>query len=78
MSKLPTVTGDEAIAAFCRDGFNLVRVSKSSHHILKKEGHPHLLSVPVHSGKNLKPGTLRGLIRGAGLTVDQFSELLKK
>ena len=78
MSKLPSVTGKQAIAAFAGDGFKLVRISKSSHHILKKDGHPFLLSVPVHAGKNLKPGTLRGLISAAGLTVERFITLLEK
>jgi len=31
--------------------------------------------VPVHTG-DLKPGTLRGIIRDAGLTVDEFQDLL--
>jgi predicted RNA binding protein YcfA (HicA-like mRNA interferase family) len=76
MSKLPAVTGREAVAAFGRAGFLLVRVSKSSHHILKKEGHPFLLTIPIHGGKCVKPGTLRSQINAAGLTVDQFVELL--
>jgi len=35
------------------------------------------IAVPVHASKALKPGTLRGIIRAAGLTVDEFCELLK-
>lgn len=78
MSKLPAVTGKEAVATFERDGFAVVRVSKSSHHIMKKEGCIFLLSVPVCAGKNLKPGTLKDLIKAAGLTVDRFIELLRQ
>jgi hypothetical protein len=37
--------------------------------ILYREGHP-TLSVPNH--KELAPGLLRGLIRRAGLTIDEF------
>jgi predicted RNA binding protein YcfA (HicA-like mRNA interferase family) len=76
MAELPSVDGRTAIRAFERAGFVLVRVAKSSHHILKRDGHPYLLSVPVHGGKPLKPGLLRGLIRDAGLTVEEFVELL--
>ena len=72
MSKLPSITGDQAIAALAKHGFFLDRVSKSSHHILKKDGHRFLLTVPVHGSKDLKPGTLRSLIRTAGLSVDEF------
>lgn len=74
MCELPTVTGLEAIRAFEKDGFVEVRI-KGSHHILKKKGHRFLLSVPVHGNRTLKPGTLKGLIRGAGMTVERFVEL---
>jgi predicted RNA binding protein YcfA (HicA-like mRNA interferase family) len=35
------------------------------------------VSVPAHGGRDLKPGTLRGVIRDAGLTVEEFVRLLK-
>jgi predicted RNA binding protein YcfA (HicA-like mRNA interferase family) len=75
MPKLPTVSGPEAVAAFTRAGFSLDRV-KGSHHILVRDGHPFALSVPVHGKKPVAKGTLRGLIRDAGLTVAQFVALL--
>jgi hypothetical protein len=34
------------------------------------------VSVPCHSSRDLKPGTLRAIIRQAGLTVEEFTELL--
>jgi len=76
MPKLPSITGQEAIIAFSKIGFRLERI-KSSHHILKREGHPYLLTVPVHGKKNLKPGTLRSLIRAAEISVERFCELLE-
>jgi len=39
------------------------------------EGDGHHLSIPG-GRKELKPGTLRTLIRKAGLTVDEFIKLL--
>ncbi len=75
MSEQPAINGREAIAAFCRCGFVVARTS-GSHHTLKKEGHKYLLTVPVHGNSNLKPGTLRSLIRSAGLTVDEFVQSL--
>ena len=41
-----------------------------------KEGFEVTLSVPVHRGRDVKRGTLRDLIRDAGLTVDEFVKLL--
>jgi len=34
------------------------------------------VTVPVHAGRDLKPGTLRSIIRQAGLTVEEFTALL--
>ncbi|MCH7988565.1 MAG: type II toxin-antitoxin system HicA family toxin [Planctomycetes bacterium] len=76
MPKLPSITGQEAIKAFSTIGFRLERI-KSSHHILKREGHPYLLTIPVHGKKNIKPGTLRALIRAAEISVERFCELLE-
>jgi predicted RNA binding protein YcfA (HicA-like mRNA interferase family) len=30
----------------------------------------------MHGGKDLKPGTLRGIITDMGLTIDEFNALL--
>ncbi len=76
MSELPAVTGKEAIDAFSKVGFFVERISKSSHHILKKDGYRYLLSVPVHGKKTLKRGTLRNLIKAADISVERFIELL--
>jgi predicted RNA binding protein YcfA (HicA-like mRNA interferase family) len=32
--------------------------------------------VPVHAGRDLKPGTVRSIIRQAGLTVEEITDLL--
>ena len=45
-----------------------------SHLVLVKEGVRANLSIPQH--KELSIGTLRALIRSAGLTVDEFLALL--
>ena len=34
------------------------------------------VTVPVHAGRDLKPGTLRSIIRQTSLTVEEFVELL--
>jgi predicted RNA binding protein YcfA (HicA-like mRNA interferase family) len=75
MSKMPVITGEEALAAFLKLGYVEVRV-KGSHHILKREGNQFLLSIPVHRGKKLKQGTLRALLRAAEITADQLRDLL--
>jgi predicted RNA binding protein YcfA (HicA-like mRNA interferase family) len=69
MSKLPSASGAQAIRAFSKAGFQPAR-QRGSHVVLKKDGYPLLLSVPLHA--ELKKGTLRALIADSGLTVAQF------
>ena len=73
MVRLPGVSGAKAVRAFEREGWRLDR-QRGSHAILVKSGHIASLSVPQH--RELAPGTLRALIRAAGMTVDQFAKLL--
>jgi predicted RNA binding protein YcfA (HicA-like mRNA interferase family) len=72
MPKLPVVSGAEAVKAFERAGWRVDR-QRGSHVVLLKAGHIASLSIPQH--RELAPGTLRSLIRAAGMTVQEFSDL---
>ena len=73
-SRLPVISGLEAVRAFGKVGYQLHHQT-GSHMILRQLAEPHRhLSIPNH--KELARGLLRGLIRDAGLTVEQFVELL--
>lgn len=57
-------------------GFVVNRIV-GSHHVMVFPGDStRAVTVPVHSGRDLKPGTLRSVIRQAGLSVEDFTELL--
>jgi predicted RNA binding protein YcfA (HicA-like mRNA interferase family) len=72
--RLPVVSGAEAVRAFGKAGYE-VDEQHGSHIILRRAEPPHRrLSIPNH--KELAKGTLRALIREAGLTVDEFARLL--
>lgn len=75
MAKLPRdISGEEARRAFEQAGWVFERQS-GSHMVLYHRERPLVnLSIPRH--KVLKPGILRSLIRDAGLSVEQFIELL--
>jgi predicted RNA binding protein YcfA (HicA-like mRNA interferase family) len=75
MPKLPRISGTDAILAFGKAGFREVRTT-GSHHILKKDGHKYLLSIPVHRGKTVGTGLLKSQIEATGLTLETFLELL--
>lgn len=72
MARLPVISGAEAVKVFERAGWSLDR-KRGSHLILVKEGHLATLSIPDH--KELAKGTLRSLLRAAGVTVEEFLSL---
>ena len=74
MSALPVISGREAVKALGKIGYVLDR-QRGSHMILRQQTLPHRrLAVPDH--KEIAKGTLRAIIRQAGLTVEEFKNLL--
>lgn len=74
MSKLPVVSGKETVNAFYKLGYEIDHQT-GSHMILRQHASPfRRLTVPNH--KEIAKGTLRSLIREAGLSVDEFVGLL--
>jgi predicted RNA binding protein YcfA (HicA-like mRNA interferase family) len=73
MPSLPVVSGREARRVFEKRGWRFDR-QRGSHMILVKTGVAANLSVPDH--RELDRGLLRGLIRDAGMTVEDFNSLL--
>jgi predicted RNA binding protein YcfA (HicA-like mRNA interferase family) len=74
LPELPVISGKEALRAFERLGW-VMRRQRGSHMILTKPGHVASLSIPDH--RELAPGTLRKLIRAAGLSVDELIAALR-
>ena len=72
MSKLPVCSGNDAVRAFKRLGYE-VDHQTGSHIILR---HPSLRRLTVPNHPELAKGTLRALIREAGITKEHFGELL--
>jgi len=73
MPRLPRVSGRRAVRAFQRAGGEVSR-QRGSHIVMTKPGSIYTLSIPDH--RELGPGLLRSLIRKAGLTLEEFRELL--
>ncbi|MEA1895999.1 MAG: type II toxin-antitoxin system HicA family toxin [Euryarchaeota archaeon] len=74
MDKLPRWPGRKIIRVFKKAGWILDRI-EGSHHILVKAGTEEILVVPVHGNKPIKVGLLKGLIKDAGLTNEEFLRL---
>jgi predicted RNA binding protein YcfA (HicA-like mRNA interferase family) len=73
VTRLPVCSAAEVVAAFQRAGWRRDR-QRGSHVTLTKTDVAVVLTVPLHD--ELGPGLLRALIRKAGLTVEEFVDLL--
>ena len=73
MTQLPVISGRECIAALERAGFT-VRRQVGSHIVMRRDDPFAQTVVPDH--RTLDRGTLRAILRQAGLSVDEFVKLL--
>jgi predicted RNA binding protein YcfA (HicA-like mRNA interferase family) len=73
MSKLPRISGRECVKALEKADFYFKRQAGS--HIILRRDDP-FAQVVVSDHKELDRGTLRAIIRHAGLSVDEFAKLL--
>ena len=69
MSKLPNISGRECVRALAQVGFYVKR-QEGSHIILRRDDPFTQVVVPDH--RELDRGTLRAIVRQAGLGVDEF------
>jgi predicted RNA binding protein YcfA (HicA-like mRNA interferase family) len=74
MPPVPAVRGERLVRALERAGFKVARVA-GSHHIMR---HPdgRGTTVPVHPGRDVAKGTLRGILEDVSMSVDELRDLL--
>ncbi|UKO96089.1 type II toxin-antitoxin system HicA family toxin [Nostoc sp. UHCC 0870] len=76
MSNFPSVKAKDFVKVIEKLGFYLDR-QKGSHAIYKNVQGSRVV-VPIHSGKDLKQGTLMGMIQDIGIDKETFFELLQE
>jgi len=67
--KLPVISGEELVKYLAKQGFEIKRQT-SSHVVVQKEWR--VFSVPLH--RELKKGTLMGILKQAGIEVEDFKQ----
>jgi predicted RNA binding protein YcfA (HicA-like mRNA interferase family) len=73
--RLPALRPRRVLQALQRGGF-FVHHTTGSHYVLKHPDHPALrVTLPYHN-KDLKRRTLTSVIEQAGMTVEEFIQLL--
>lgn len=75
MTKLPVVTGRQAVRAFERVGYEAVR-QKGSHIRMRNRRNSAAKPLTIPDHREIKAGLLLRLIKDADLTVDAFLKLL--
>lgn len=71
MPKLPRMSGRELIRLLERFGFIQIR-QKGSHIVLRKQTEGNTLGTVVPDHKELADGTIRGILKQAQISVDDF------
>ena len=75
MAKLPSLNARKVVRALKRAGFAEDR-QKGSHLVLIHPESNARTVVPMHSGRTIKEPLLRAIVRDAGLSIQEFLELL--
>lgn len=75
MPKMPRISSREAIRALERLGFEQIRQT-GSHVVMKKMTESGKIGCVVPMHRELKIGTLRGILKQAQVTVEEFIESL--
>lgn len=71
--KLPRISGGQAISALQRLGFVVIR-QRGSHVVLKRQISKEEITCVVPLHRELAIGTLRGILRQAQVTPEEFIE----
>ena len=73
--RLPAVTGKDLVRALQKVGWSVSHV-RGSHHQLHHLESGRRITVPVHTGKDLKRGLLKGILAEVGLSNMELRNLL--
>ncbi|MFZ5517470.1 MAG: type II toxin-antitoxin system HicA family toxin [Candidatus Zhuqueibacterota bacterium] len=72
---LPILNSRDVIKVVKQLGFKFDRQS-GSHAVYIHPEKKFRVVIPIHSGKDIKPKTLKGIISDIGVTLEEFKELL--
>ena len=75
MTRLPSITARDAIKKLKKAGFIFDRQAKGSHEIWYNPITKRRTTIPNHPRVDIPKGTLKAIIKEAGLTVEDFLEL---
>ena len=74
MPSVPSIRGERVVHALGKAGFAVACIAGSPHVMRHPDGRG--TTVPVHHGRDVAKGTLRGILSDTGLTVEELQRLL--
>ena len=75
MSKLPSVKTSKLLKTLLHIGF--VEHRQSGSHLQLKHPDGRRVTLPIHAGKDIKKGTLGGILKDIRLTKEDFIEAMR-
>jgi len=76
LPKISPLNPQKLIKILQTAGFKIIRQKGS--HIIMIDDRKTRIVIPVHPGKDVKPGLIRAIIKEAGLSREDFFKLLKE
>ena len=76
MTKIPALTSRDIIKGLKRVGFEFDSQAKGSHEIWYNPNTKRRTTIPNHPGVEIKKGTLKAILEKAGLSLEEFVQLL--
>jgi predicted RNA binding protein YcfA (HicA-like mRNA interferase family) len=75
MVRLPVVSGRDVVRALEKSGY--VKDRQKGSHIVLRHADPPFRRITVPDHKEVAKGTLRAILRAAGLTTEEFLQLVE-
>ena len=76
MPKIPPISPNKLIKTLEKEGFKVIRQKGS--HVIMINNKRNRIVIPVHPGKDIKPGLTRAILREAGINREKFLKLLRQ
>jgi predicted RNA binding protein YcfA (HicA-like mRNA interferase family) len=76
LPKIPPISPNKLIKILEKEGFKVIRQKGS--HVIMINSKKNRIVIPVHPGKDIKPGLIRAILREAGISREKLFKLLKE
>lgn len=74
MTRLPRITSKQVVGVLKKKGFEPVH-GRGSHRTFHSPN-GRTVTVPIHAGRILRPGTLQSILKQTGISMEELVELL--